>query len=158
MRTDGPLSNQSRFVAVANGGSVVTRQRQPTPRLGQCTRASLEREALSGCNAGPRVPGDTLHPENLLTQVQKVNRLPRVTEELQRKRKSHSLSGEGNPILGVARDNAQRVANEAKACSEKHGDSADTDRMVAKAYACIDTCDASILVAKARIDELARRD
>ena len=113
---------------------------------------------LPADSTGPKVPGDTLHPENLLTQVQKVNRLPRVTEELQRKRKSHSLSGEGNPILGVARDNAQRVANEPKACSEKHGDSADTDRMVAKAYACIDTCDASILVAKARIDELARRD
>jgi len=55
-------------------------------------------------------------------------------------------------------DNAQGVVNEAKACSEKNGDFAETDRMVAKARACINTCDSSILVAKARIDELARRD
>jgi hypothetical protein len=58
----------------------------------------------------------------------------------------------------LLRDNAQGVVNEAKACAEKNGDSAETDLMFTKARACIGTCNASILVARARIDELARRD
>jgi hypothetical protein len=56
----------------------------------------------------------------------------------------------------LLRDSAQLVVNEAKACSEKHGNSVATNQTVAKARACIAVCNTSVLAAKARIDELAR--
>ncbi len=58
----------------------------------------------------------------------------------------------------LLRDNAQRVISEVKACSEKQGDSVEMNSAVAKARAFIDTCDASILTTKARINELVRGD
>lgn len=56
----------------------------------------------------------------------------------------------------VLRDNAQQVVDETAAGSEKHGDSVETNPAVVKARAYIDTCNASILATKARIDELVR--
>ena len=58
----------------------------------------------------------------------------------------------------LVRDSAQRVVNETTTCSEKHGDSVETNPTVAKARAYIATCNTWILAAKRRIDELARRD
>ena len=58
----------------------------------------------------------------------------------------------------LLRDDAQRVINEAKACSEKHENSVATNQTVTKARAFIATCNTSILAAKTRIDELARGD
>ncbi len=58
----------------------------------------------------------------------------------------------------LLRDNAQLVVDEARACSEKHENSVATNQAVAKAGACIATCNRSILEAKARIDELIRGD
>jgi hypothetical protein len=81
-----------------------------------------------------------------------------MTEELQRRvRIIHDLD-RAIRLWELLRDNAQRVVNEIKACSEKQGDSVETNPTVAKARAYIDTCNASILAAKARIDELARLD
>jgi hypothetical protein len=54
----------------------------------------------------------------------------------------------------LLRDNAQRVIDESNAHAENRGDSVETNAAVAKAHAYIDKCNASILVAKARIDEL----
>ena len=82
----------------------------------------------------------------------------RVTEELQRRvRVIHDLE-RAIRLWELLRDNAQRVVNETKACSEKQGDSVETNPAVAKARAYIDAYNASILATKARIDELARGD
>jgi len=81
-----------------------------------------------------------------------------MTEELQRRvRVIHDLE-RAIRLWEMLRDNAQRVVNETKACSEKQGDSVETNPTVAKARAYIDTCNASILATKARINELARED
>jgi hypothetical protein len=81
-----------------------------------------------------------------------------VTEELQRSvRIIHDLE-RAIRLWELLRDNAQIVVNKTKAFSEKHGDSAEINLTVAKARACIDTCNTSILVLKARIDELAKGD
>jgi hypothetical protein len=81
-----------------------------------------------------------------------------MTEELQRRvRVIHDLE-RAIRLWEMLRDNAQRVVNETKARSEKQGDSVETNPTVAKARAYIDTCNASILATKARINELARED
>lgn len=56
------------------------------------------------------------------------------------------------------RDHAQRVVSETKAYSERQRDSVETNSTVAKARAYIDSCNAWILQARARIDRLARGD
>jgi len=56
----------------------------------------------------------------------------------------------------MLRDNAQQVVDETTACSGKHGEPVETNPAVVKARAYVDTCNASILATKARIDELAR--
>jgi hypothetical protein len=58
----------------------------------------------------------------------------------------------------LVRDCAQQVVSEKTARHEKRGDSIETNQRVARARAFIDACDASILVTKARIDELERGD
>ncbi len=81
-----------------------------------------------------------------------------MTEELQRRlRVIHDLE-RAIRLWELLRDNAQRLLNETKACSEKQGDSVEMNPAVAKARAYIDICDASILTTKARINELARED
>jgi hypothetical protein len=77
-----------------------------------------------------------------------------MTEELQRRvRVIHDLE-RAIRLWELLRDNTQRVVNESKAWSEKLGDSSETNPTVAKACAYIGTCNASILAAKARIEEL----
>jgi hypothetical protein len=56
----------------------------------------------------------------------------------------------------MLRDNAQQVVDETTACSGKHGEPVETNPAVVKARAYVDTCNASILATKARIDELVR--
>jgi len=81
-----------------------------------------------------------------------------MTEELQRRvRVIHDLE-RAIRLWELLRDHEQRVANETKARSEKHGDSVETSLTIAKARAYIDTCNASILATTARINELARGD
>ncbi len=81
-----------------------------------------------------------------------------MTEELQRRlRVIHDLERTIR-LWELLRDDAQRVINETKACSEKQGDSVEMNPAVAKARAYIDICDASILTTKARINELVRED
>ncbi len=58
----------------------------------------------------------------------------------------------------LLRDHAQRLVNETMARSEKERDSVETNPTVAKARAYIDSCNAWILQARARIDQLARGD
>lgn len=83
-------------------------------------------------------------------------KLPGMVEELQRSvRAIHDLERVIR-LWELLRDNAQRVVNESKACSEKQGDSVETNPTVAKARTYIETCNASILATKARINELAR--
>ena len=81
-----------------------------------------------------------------------------MTEELQRRlRVIHDLE-RAIRLWELLRDDAQRVINETKACSGKQGDSVEMNPAVAKARVFIDTCDASILTTKARINELVRGD
>jgi hypothetical protein len=81
-----------------------------------------------------------------------------VTEELQGTvRVIHDLE-RAIHVWELLRDNAQQVVNETKQSSEKPGDSVATNPTVAKARACIVTCNTSIFAAKARIDELALGD
>ena len=83
-------------------------------------------------------------------------KLPGMIEELQRSvRVIHDLE-RAIRLWELLRDNAQRVVNESKACSEKQGDSLEASPTIAKEQAFIETCNASILATKARIDELAR--
>lgn len=58
----------------------------------------------------------------------------------------------------LLRDSAQRVVNEARACSEEQRDSVESTLRVAKFQAYIANCDTWILEARARIDELTRGD
>jgi hypothetical protein len=58
----------------------------------------------------------------------------------------------------LLRDSAQREVNETMAYSEKERDSIESTRRVAKFQAYIANCNAWILEARARIDELARGD
>jgi hypothetical protein len=81
-----------------------------------------------------------------------------VTEELQRSvRAIHDLE-RAIRLWELLRDNAQRVLDKTRPSSEKHEDSVESGSTIAKARAYIDKCNASILVAKARIDELERGD
>jgi len=83
---------------------------------------------------------------------------PRVTEELQRRvRVIHDLE-RAIRLWELLRDNEQQVVNETNASPEKQGDSVETNPAVARARAFIDTCNASILATRARIDELERGD
>ena len=61
-------------------------------------------------------------------------------------------------VWELVRDNARRVVSETTACSEKQGDSIESNLRVAKPQALIAACNAWILEAKARIGELERRD
>jgi hypothetical protein len=80
-----------------------------------------------------------------------------MTEDLQRRvRVIHDLE-RAIRVWELLRGNAQRIIDE-KACPEKRGDSVETNPAVAKACAFIDTCNASILATKERIDKLARGD
>jgi hypothetical protein len=58
----------------------------------------------------------------------------------------------------LVRDSAQQIVNETMARYEKQGNSIETNQRVVRARAYIASCDTSILMAKARIDELARGD
>jgi hypothetical protein len=58
----------------------------------------------------------------------------------------------------LLRDNAQQVVNETNSSSEMQGDSVATNPTVTNAHARIATCNTSISLAKARIDELALGD
>ena len=79
-----------------------------------------------------------------------------MAEELQRSvRLIHDLE-RAIRLWELLRDNAQRVINESNANPENQGDSVETDPAVAKARAYIEKCNASILAAKTRIDELER--
>ncbi len=81
-----------------------------------------------------------------------------MTEELQRSVKAiHDLE-RAIRLWELLREDAQKVIDETKALSLEYGGSAEINLAVAKARACIDSCNASILVTKARIDELARAD
>jgi hypothetical protein len=81
-----------------------------------------------------------------------------MNEELQRRvRVIHDLE-RAIRLWELLRDKAQRVVEETKACPEKLGDSVETNATVAKACAYVDTCNASILATKERIDKLARGD
>jgi hypothetical protein len=81
-----------------------------------------------------------------------------MTEELQRRvRVIHDLE-RAIRLWELLRDNAQRVVDETTVSPEKLGDAVETNPTVAKALAYIDTCNASILATKERIDELAIGD
>lgn len=81
-----------------------------------------------------------------------------MTDELQRRlRTIHDLE-RAIRFWELLRDNAQGVVNEIKACSENQRDPFETYSIVAEAVAYIDSCNARILAAKARIDELASGD
>ena len=82
----------------------------------------------------------------------------RETEELQGRVRVIRDLERAIRLWELLRDHEQRVANETKARSEKHGDSVETSLTIAKARAYIDTCNASILATTARINELARGD
>jgi len=58
----------------------------------------------------------------------------------------------------LVRDSAEQVVNETMARYEKQGDSIETNQRVARARAYIASCNTSILMAKARIDELVGGD
>jgi len=108
------------------------------------------------------VPDCRLKGNPLISSVDEsllhLNRAYPLTEELIRRvRVIHDLE-RAIRLWELLRDNEQRVVNETKACSEKQGDSVETNLTVAKARAYIDTCNASILAIKARINELARGD
>jgi hypothetical protein len=81
-----------------------------------------------------------------------------MAEELQRRmRVIHDLE-RAIRLWELLRDDAQRLVDETKAGPEKLGDSVETNPTVAKACSYIDTCNASILATKERIDQLARGD
>ncbi|WP_348262881.1 hypothetical protein P8935_24210 [Telmatobacter sp. DSM 110680] len=81
-----------------------------------------------------------------------------MTEELQKRvRVIHDLE-RAIRLWELLRDNAQRVVDETEAFPKKPEGSAETNPTVAKACAYIETCNASILATKERIDKLARGD
>jgi hypothetical protein len=82
-----------------------------------------------------------------------------MTEDLQRRlRVIHDLE-RAIRLWELLRENAQRVVDETIACSEKQEHSiVETNPTVTKARSHIDACNASILAAKERIDDLARGD
>ena len=81
-----------------------------------------------------------------------------MTEELQRSvRVIHDLE-RAIRVWELLRDDAQQVVNETRDSPETQEDSVATNSTIAKARAFIATCNTSIFVAKARIDELARGD
>jgi hypothetical protein len=81
-----------------------------------------------------------------------------MIEELQRSlRVIHDLE-RAIRLWELLRDNAQRAADETRACSERERDPVESALRVAKFQAYIFDCNTSILATKARIDRLERGD
>ena len=81
-----------------------------------------------------------------------------MIEELQRSlRVIHDLE-RAIRLWKLQRDNAQRAADETRACSERERDPVERALRVAKFRAYIADCNTWILEAKARIDRLERGD
>jgi hypothetical protein len=79
-----------------------------------------------------------------------------MSDELLRKLKAIHDLDRAIHVWEEVRDKAQQAISEMTVCSEKQVDSFETNLILAKARACLNACNSSILGARARIDELER--